>query len=186
MYASNFLGEALFYCLRVDFFSRSNFYLKCVGYDRFLILETHLLPPGFEDLFIFPLCCRLAIFNYLLFYFIFTVVSSCHVSFSTVCTLKFIWTIISFFTCVVLSSAFSTNYFSSASCFCVSVFSAIMTHHGSVLVRVYSCTRWLSGGIESTFLFLQIEGEEYCCSVRVPRLDESRFNSVFEEWERFL
>ena len=130
-----------------------------------LIFETHLLLPGFEEHFVFPLCYQLEFFIYSFFYFNFTVLTSFHVSFSTVCTLWFIWSFICFVTCVVIFSSVSAKSFSSASYFCVFVFLAIMTYHGPVLVNVYSCIWWLSGDKDSLWLFFQVEGKKYCRGV---------------------
>ena len=53
-------------------------------------------------------------FNYPFLFFNFTVVTSCHVSFSTVYTLRLFWALICFVACVVFFSAVSANCFSSA------------------------------------------------------------------------
>ena len=135
---------------------------------------------------IFPLCCRLAFFSYPFFHFNFTVVSSCHVSFSTVCTLRFSWAYTCFITCVVTFSEISANCFTSESCFCVYVFVAIMTYHGPIWVLVHSGICWLFGDIESIWLFLQVKGKEYYRSVWVPLLDETCFKCVFNEWVRYF
>ena len=151
-----------------------------------LILGSRLLPPGFEELFVFLLCCRLAFVYCSFLFFNFTVITSCHVSFSIVNTLRFIWASICFVTCVVFFSAISANFFSSASCFCVSVFVAFMAYHGPVLVLVSSGIWWLTGDIESIWSFLQFEGKQYCCSVRVLWLDKTRFSCIFDKWVRFF
>ena len=122
-FASNFFGWALFYCLRVYiFFSFLDSLCIWNVYSMIEIftLETHLLLQWFQELFVFPLCYQLSFFNYHFFYFTFTVVTSCHVFFSIVCTLKSIWTFISLVTCVVIFSAISANCFWTESCFCMS------------------------------------------------------------------
>ena len=130
-----------------------------------LILETHLLLAGFEELYLFPLCYQLTFFMCPFFYLNFTVDTSWHVSFSIVCRLSHM-RIFKFVACVVIFSAISANSFSSASCFCVFVLVAIMTYHGSVFVLVYSGVWWLSGDVDSIWLFLQVGGKKYCCSTR--------------------
>ena len=40
--------------------------------------------------------------------------------------------------------------------------------------------------IDSIWLFLQVESKKYCSGVRVPRLSETRFICVFNEWVRFF
>ena len=110
-----------------------------------LILETYLYLQWYEELLVFPLRYQVAFFNLHFLHLNFKVVTSCHVASSTVCRLRFIWALIRFVTCVVIFSAISANSFSSASCFCVSVFLAFMTYLGTVLVHVYSGYWWLSG-----------------------------------------
>ena len=60
-----------------------------------------------------------------------------------------------------------------------------MPYHGSDLVLVYCGIWWLSGDIDITWM-LQVESKKNCCSVRVPWLDETRFDCVFYEWVRFF
>ena len=148
-----------------------------------LILETYRLPSGFEELFAFILCCRLAFFNYPVFYFNLIVLTSCRVSFSSVCTLRFIWAFICFVTGVVTFSAITANYFSCGSCFCVSVIWHLWHTMGTgpVLVLEYSGIRWLSWDMESVRLFFHVEGKEYCRSARAPWIVKTRFNYVFDE-----
>ena len=83
-------------------------------------------------------------------------------------------------------SAILANCFSSATCFCVSIFVVLLIYWVPFLVLVYSGFGWLSGNIESIWLLLQFEGKEYCRSVWLPWLDETRFNRVFDECVRFF
>ena len=179
-FASNFLG----YCPRVE--CSLLFWIHFASEVFVVWLKFDLLLPGFGELFVITLCCWLAFFLITFHFFNFTVVTSCHVSFSVVHTLRFIWALICFVTCVVFFSTISANFFSSASCFCVSVFLALKVYHGPVLVLVYSGIWRLSEDIDSLWLFLQVEGKKYCGSVRVLWLDETRSNCIFDGWERFL
>ena len=96
-FASNFLGEALFYCngLNVFYFLDSSSIWNVKGMKQGSILKTLLLLLGLEEIFIFLLCYQLAFFNDCLLLFHFTVFTPCDVLFSTVCTPRFIRTFIS-------------------------------------------------------------------------------------------
>ena len=133
--------KLIFYCpvLIFLFISGSILHLKCVGYDWGFHLGGSSSPARiWRSLRLLTLLSACIFFNYAFFYFKFTIVTSCRVSFSTVCTLRYIWVFICFFTCVVIFSATSANCFPSAACFCVPVFVANVTFREPVLVLVYS------------------------------------------------
>ena len=119
-----------------------------------------------EEISVFLLCYKLAFL--ITYFFPFTVLTSCLVSFRQFAHWDSVWVFITLATYVIIFSAFSENSFSCESCFCVSAFVVIMTYHGSVLVLVYSVIWWLSGDVDFSWLFLHVECNKYCRSVRVP------------------
>ena len=143
------------------FFSRSLLHLWCIGYEFGLDLWDTSSPTQIWRAL--RLLTLLSTCNYLNTFFLhFIVITPSHVSYSTLCTLCFIRTFISFDTLAVFFSANSVNSLSSASSFCVSVFLAIMTFKcsGSVLVLEYSGIWWWVEDIYFIWLFLQVESKK--------------------------
>ena len=152
-----------------------------------LFLETRLLLLGFEKLFVFPLCYQL-VFFYLLFFYISQspLTAICPApqfarmnSFELLLVLTLMWSPSSQFrrTPFRLHLAFVRPY---------------LQHLGHIIARSwYLCTAvfdvfFLSGDTDIIQLFLQVEIKKYCHCVKVPRIDETGFNCVFDEWVFFL
>ena len=116
--------------LNVIFFSGSILHLKCVGYDWGFDLGDTSPAKILWDLRLPTLLSACTFLIALFFFFNFTAVTFCHVSFSAVYALRFICALICFVTCGVFFSTVWANCFSSTSCFCVSVFASFMGYHG--------------------------------------------------------
>ena len=131
--------------LNVLFFSGSILHVEHVGNDWGFDLGDSSSPSRIWKALSLHTLLSAYVFLITLSSFNFKAGTSCHVSFSTVYTLCFIWALICFVTCVVIFASISVNFFSSASCICVSVFVAFMTYYWPVLVNVYIGIWWLSG-----------------------------------------
>ena len=104
-------------------------------------MDAHLLLPGFEQLFVFPLCYQLALFIYPCFYFSFTAVTSCNMSFSSSDTQ------IGLDIFLVLTLVWSSPQFQQTAFRLHLVFVAIVTYQGSVFALVYSGILGCTGSI---------------------------------------
>ena len=151
-----------------------------------LILETHFLLPGFEELVVFPLCYQRAFLYYSSF------ISTSQLLLPVMCPSPQFEQLDSFGPLFVLSLVkSSSSYFRQIPfClqfdFCMFVFVVIMTYHVSVFVLFYSGDWLLFGDRGIIWLLLQVEDKKYCRSVEVPWPKKNNFNCFSDDLVRFL
>ena len=172
--------------LNVLFYSGSILLLKRVGYEWGFDLEDSFCPVWIWRALRLPFLLWACIFLIALSFF-----STSQLLLPVMCPSPQFTHLDSLGHCFVLSLVWSSSPQFRQTAYrrhlvFVSVFVALVTYHGPVLILVCSGIWWLSGVIESVWLFFQVEGKEYCRGVRVLGLDETCFYCIFDDWVRFF